>query len=155
MVIANTLVKASPLSPLPADKWQPPTPPSLKIKIDGSYHHQTKTSSIGGIVRDHNGVLIKAFVVATAADFALEAEIKAMLRGSNLCIQLEAQEVIFEGDSFLVWNNLTTDSGMPWKVIHLWKKLQESFLLIPCWHVTLIRHETNRITDALAKLKPP
>lgn len=37
----------------------------------------------------------------------------------------------------------------------LWKKLSEALSQIPSWKVVLIKRDSNRLADALAKLKPP
>lgn len=140
---------------IPADIWQRPPTNLYKCSVDGSFNSQSKTSGIGGIVRDHNGTLIQAFASATSAGSAIEAEIQALMRGAHLCLEMGIQEVIFEGDSSLVCHSLTSDLGIPWKLMLLWKKLRDALAKFNRWQVTLACRNENRLADALAKLGPP
>ncbi|XXG89748.1 hypothetical protein AAC387_Pa12g1678 [Persea americana] len=86
-----------------------------------------------------------------AAETPLEAKLLAFLRNAQLCLHLGIQDVIFEGDSFITWNNINTDACMPWRLMPLWKKLQHA--LDSRWQTILVRHNTNRLADALAKTR--
>ncbi|RWR76427.1 hypothetical protein CKAN_00486800 [Cinnamomum micranthum f. kanehirae] len=85
-----------------------------------------------------------AFAAVTIGESALEAEVKAMLRGSRMCLTLGIQNVIFESDSYIVWNSIVSELGMPWTLMPLWKKLRDSLDKIPSWHVLLTRRDANR-----------
>ncbi|KAJ8640692.1 hypothetical protein MRB53_017386 [Persea americana] len=71
-----------------------------------------------------------------------------------MCLDLSICDAIIEGDSFIIWNNIHSDSGMPWKMMPLWKNLRHTLAEIPRCKVLLIRRTTNRMADALAKLAP-
>ena len=120
-----------------------------------SFNHQTNTSGIGGIIRDHQGTSIQASATATVAASTLETELQAILRGARMCLDLNISDIIIEGDSFIIWNNINSKSGMPWKLMPLWKKLCHTLAHIPCWQVLLIRRSSNRLADALSKMGPP
>lgn len=80
------------------EDWYPPPPGTLKLNIDGSFHPDTGVAGIGCILRTDEGILIEAFASATTAHSALEAELKALLRGLTLCQNHHLQDVIIEGD---------------------------------------------------------
>lgn len=52
------------------------------------------------VIEKREEKLIHAFACATMASSALEAEMQAFLRGTQLCISQGISEVIIEGDSF-------------------------------------------------------
>ncbi|KAJ8640695.1 hypothetical protein MRB53_017389 [Persea americana] len=71
-----------------------------------------------------------------------------------MCLDLSICDAIIEGDSFIIWNNIHSDSGMPWKLMPLWKYLRHTLAQIPRCKVLLIPRTANRMADALAKLAP-
>ncbi|KAJ8640698.1 hypothetical protein MRB53_017392 [Persea americana] len=48
-----------------------------------------------------------------------------------MCLDLSICDAIIEGDSFIIWNNIHSDSGMPWKLMPLWKYLRHTLAQIP------------------------
>ena len=59
----------------------------MKLNFDGFYNPFTLTAGIGGIIRDSTGTLIMAFAGKVSADNALEAELKALIKGVELCVE--------------------------------------------------------------------
>lgn len=57
----------------------------LWARIDLCLSYTTGTAGIGGILCDDLGNLFRTFAAATVAYSALEAEMQAFLRGTQLC----------------------------------------------------------------------
>ena len=128
--VATDLIKASLPRGILATTWEPLPPNIPKPNVDGSFNPQTNTSGIGGVLRDHQGPLIQAFATTAHANSTLEAKLQAIPRGAKMCLDLSLIEVIIEGDSFIIWNNINCDSGMPWRLMNLWKNLRRTLAQI-------------------------
>ncbi|KAJ8646846.1 hypothetical protein MRB53_008594 [Persea americana] len=67
-------------------------------------------STNGGSTLTYLGPLFpEAFASAAVANSTLEAELTASLRGVRICLELSICDVIIEGDSLIIWNNLHYD----------------------------------------------
>lgn len=41
--------------------WAPPPLQTFKVNVDGSYRKSTNSAACGGLIRNSNGLLVKAF----------------------------------------------------------------------------------------------
>ncbi|KAJ8642144.1 hypothetical protein MRB53_018838 [Persea americana] len=86
---------------MPPQVWTT-TPQHYKLNVDGSFHTSNGTAGIGRIIRDSCGRLLLAFASATTTNSAIEAEMLALLRGTQPCVENGLTEDIVEGDSFII-----------------------------------------------------
>lgn len=109
--MVSTLLTTKNRHSIPPEIWTTPPPGTYKLNVYGSFNIANGTTGIGGIVRDCKGRLLQAFACAITANSAVEAEMKALLGGIQLCLQNELTDVIVEGGSFLIWNSITSNIG--------------------------------------------
>ncbi|XP_075080903.1 uncharacterized protein LOC142166221 [Nicotiana tabacum] len=78
----------------------------------------------GGLIRDHNGVLIGAFVEFYGDCNCNIAEVKAMRRGIKMCITKGLTNVIVESDSSIVLNLIKRIRKLPWRFNDIIEQIQ-------------------------------
>lgn len=152
--IAGTILNCPNNRSLPPATWSPPPANTHKLNVDGSFNPNARTAGIGGILRDAQGTIVQGFAAKIIAASPLEAELHALLRGIQVCNSTGVREVIIKGDSFIIWDSMSKDEGVPWTLMPLWKRIQLSIKSLARWRVDLIRWPANSILDHLTKLGP-
>ncbi|KAJ8615688.1 hypothetical protein MRB53_035060 [Persea americana] len=94
--MVSTLLTTKNRHPIPPENWTAPPPGTHKLNVDGSFHIANGTAGMGGIIHDCRGRLVQAFACAITANSAIEAEMKALLRGIQLCVQNNLTNAIVE-----------------------------------------------------------
>lgn len=84
--------------------WSKPEAHRYKLNVDGS--RKGYSSSGGGVVRDDHGDVVCAFSNPYDTDDIIEAEIRALLDGINMCGRNGITNVNIEFDASLVVNGL-------------------------------------------------
>ncbi|KAF7834213.1 reverse transcriptase [Senna tora] len=82
-------------------KWNPPKFSWWKLNSDGACLGNPGPFAIGGIIRDHMGNWVKGFSGFVGQGTALKAELWAIVRGSNLALDLGYNFLWIETDSLL------------------------------------------------------
>lgn len=90
-IITSAVNKGSP------SYWVAPSAGWLKMNVDASFI-STHRAATGGIIRDHSGVLIRAFSEKIVAPSPLCAELFAILSGLNLASDHHCTHLILESD---------------------------------------------------------
>jgi ribonuclease HI len=81
-------------------KWRRPPPGYVKINTDGGFEVASRSGATGAVIRDGNGVFIKATArKLSSVASALVAEAEAWRDGLRLLGQSGHQQVILETDS--------------------------------------------------------
>lgn len=70
----------------PSSPWIPPPSNLLKINLDASFDHITKTAGLAGVCRNDAGDWIKGFTWKSYYSSALEAELHAIRIGYHWVI---------------------------------------------------------------------
>lgn len=86
---------------VPPEVWGAPPQDWYKLNFDGSFHHQNQLAGIEGIVRNSSEDMAVASYAAVEAHNALEAEIKAIIRGVWICVDLNLGNILTERDSYI------------------------------------------------------
>lgn len=91
--------------------WMPPPEGWFKINVDGAHNDFSRNSACGGIVRDDHGNFVKGFNCNISRRLPLATELKALLYGMKVARNLSLRKVIFESDSLVIVNMIS--SGFP------------------------------------------
>lgn len=94
-------------------KWHPPST-GLKLNTDGSSKHGIATG--GGVIRGTDGQFTLAFCINFGTGTNMEAELKALLFGINLCSSNSITLSQIETDSMTLREFITSSTGIPWHV---------------------------------------
>lgn len=96
-----------------------------KLNTDGSALNNSGKIGGGGILRDHQGKLVYAFVVPLDIGTNNQAETQQVIHGVNWCMQHRYMKIILEVDSKLFMKWITANSIPPWQLHNFIKKLQQ------------------------------
>lgn len=83
-------------------RWLRPGTGRFKINLDGSSLGNLGLSGGGGVLRDHGGSLVAAFLTYFGQCSSIEAELRAALEGLKLCISLGFVHIDIECDSLVL-----------------------------------------------------
>ena len=133
--------------------WLPPSPSVYKVNFDGATFSDIATAGLGVVVRDSEGLVIAALserihLPPTVA--ALEA--LACKRSILFAIELGLQEVVFEGDSEVIFKLLTVEQPCMSAFGHI---IEDSHSLAARLRLATFTHtkrQGNNVADKLAKL---
>jgi hypothetical protein len=99
------------------EKWKKPPPGYVKINIDGGFEVASMSGATGAVIRDGNGVFMRAMArKLPSVASALVAEAEAWRDGLRLLGQSGHQQVILKSDSM--------------ELITLWRSREEQRLEI-------------------------
>lgn len=149
-------LKASPCPSITfTQTWVPPRPPICKLKFDGSYNPQQQTAGIGGIIRNDKGQLVVAYSDSIVASSAIEAELKALYQGLQLCQKEAIDQIIIEGDALDIIKPLQGFHNISWQFMFVWKRILCVLKTNFCWRISFYKRTGNQIVDLLSNLSPP
>lgn len=130
-------------------QWQPPMMGHLKLNTDGASKGNPGASGGGGVIRDHKGSVIFAFLHYYGVHHSLIAEMRALLDGLRYCSALSLAVTHVEVDSKLLVDILHGVSSCPWR-LHYW--IREAKLLLSQGNISVLHtlREGNMPADKLA-----
>ncbi|KAG6488356.1 hypothetical protein ZIOFF_049599 [Zingiber officinale] len=94
--------------------WRRPDDGWFKLNTDGSSRGNPGESSYGAIVRDHSGQVVVARQGVLGEGSNIRAELMAILRGLELCVDRQLSPIWLESDS-LVALHIIRSSGISWE----------------------------------------
>ena len=133
--------------------WLPPSPLVYKVNFDGATFSDIATAGLGVVVRDSEGLVIAALserirLPPTVA--ALEA--LACKRSILFAIELGLQEVVFEGDSEVIFKLLTAEQPCMSTFGHIIEDSRSLAARLRLATFTHTKRQGNNVADKLAKL---
>jgi ribonuclease HI len=134
--------------------WSPPITNSLKWNVDGSSLGKPGPSGIGGVLRNHNGILLGIFSMSAGILDSNVAELKAVVKAIELSAtncQLHHKHIIIESDSANVIRWMNNPYNRPWLHQILFSSIQR---LASCFGSITFTHsfrESNHMADHMAK----
>ncbi|KAL5578952.1 hypothetical protein UlMin_011394 [Ulmus minor] len=130
--------------------WSPPLEGWTKINFDAATCPSFSVAA--AVVRDWRGKVIKWQVRELLTSDPLEAEAAALEVAISLAIQESLTNVVFEGDSKLVIDNLV-DSSLTdlWQVSVCLDNYRFSLQSIPCWSAVFVPRSCNFCAHNLAR----
>ncbi|XP_062005568.1 uncharacterized protein LOC133722711 [Rosa rugosa] len=130
-----------------------PSPPFVKVNVDGAWDSKTYKSGIGVIIRNHRGQSIAGASILKSHNSPIEVEAEAVVKGLQLAAFLKLQNIILEGDCQELFHALNNSSSSPnWKISHMLNKVSHLKTLFTGIKWNWIPREANRVVDAAAKL---
>ena len=135
--------------------WQPPTFGVLKWNVDGSSLGKPGPAGVGGVLRDHEGLVKVIFSVPCGiidSNLAEVIAIRKALQVLSLKPEYHNVNIIVESDSFNAISWLTnSEVEIPWK-FHFERSLIDN-LKNQFYNVSFIHtlRENNSMADAFAK----
>ncbi|KAG6513034.1 hypothetical protein ZIOFF_031180 [Zingiber officinale] len=108
-------VRIRTLHTISAVQWRRPDDGWFKLNTDGSSRGNPGESSYGAIVRDHSGQVVVARQGVLGEGSNIRAELMAILRGLELCVDRQLFPIWLESDS-LVALHIIGSSGISWEL---------------------------------------
>ena len=133
--------------------WLPPLPSVYMVNFDGATCPDIAAAGLGVVVRDSEGLVIAALserIHLPPTMAALEA--LACRRSIVFAIELGLQDVVFEGDSEVIFKLLTAEQPCMSAFGHI---IEESRSLATTFRSATFTHtkrQGNNVADKLAKL---
>ena len=134
--------------------WSPPITNSFKWNVDGSSLGKSGPSGIGGVLRNHNGILLGIFSLSVGILDSNVAELKAVVKAIELSAsnyRLHHKHIIIECDSATVIRWMNNPHNRPWLHHNLFSSIQR---LASCFGSLTFTHsfrESNHMADHMAK----
>ncbi|GMJ04392.1 hypothetical protein HRI_004108400 [Hibiscus trionum] len=92
-------------------RWSAPTDPFVKVNFDASFKVNTRSSTIGVVIRDMEGYILRASsTVSYRVSSSFAAEAQATIKGLLLASDLGFSRIEVEGDSRSVITKLQSKS---------------------------------------------
>lgn len=116
--------------------WKKPDPGWLKCNSDGSFFHNGRSSSCGGVIRDERGNFIKGFMCKLNPCNALIAELHDLLYGIKTAKSINAGKVMPELDSLEIFEMVSKGYTT---ISYIKPLLEEAISLLrdPCWQTSI------------------
>ncbi|KAG6538552.1 hypothetical protein ZIOFF_003676 [Zingiber officinale] len=128
--------------------WRRPDDGWFKLNTDGSSRGNPGESAYGAIVRDHSGQVVVARQGVLGEGSNIRAELMAILRGLELCVDRQLSPIWLESDS-LVALHIIRSPGISWEfreeILRIRKLVRQHG--VRCTH---IYREGNAAADFLA-----
>ena len=137
------------------DLWFPPPGNDIKLNFDGSYKPITKTASIGGTIRSSARTLLLAYSGRIAAENSLEAELKALFKGTDLRKDMNITHLQIEGDCLILVNSLQKSDSLSCSFMETWGSLIPNLTKFQWWEASLSCRNANKVAYCLAKFDFP
>lgn len=131
-------------------RWKKPESGWVKLNTDGSVDRQN--SGFGGLLRDHRGSPICAFVSKAHHDDVFLVELWAVWRGLVLASRLRLKWIWVESDSESVVKTINKKQPYNAKATTCLKRIWELLKTFKNFRVTHSWRETNRAADYLSKM---
>ncbi|XP_060199098.1 uncharacterized protein LOC132627652 [Lycium barbarum] len=130
--------------------WKKPQIGWIKLNTDGSKNR--KRASLGGLLRDDEGVPICACISKVSCDDIYLVELLAIWRGLKLALNFGIKMIWVESDSMSAVKAINKEQPYNQKASsclqHIWKMLRK----FQKYQVTHSWRETNRAADYLSKM---
>lgn len=136
------------------ESWSPPPFGSLKWNVDASCSSIFESSSIGGVLRDHNGNFICMFSRPIPFMEINNAEVLAIHRALKIsasCERLMNLPIMIESDSVNAVKWCKQDKGGPWNMNFILNFIRGESRKSPGMSITYKGRASNMVADALAK----
>ena len=131
----------------------PPPPAQYKANSDGVIFQDTGTAGIGVVIRDSEGMVIAALSERITLPSTVEdVEALGCRKAISFSIELGLQDVVFEGDSEIIYKHLVSDSTCMTAFGHIIEDSRRLATRLRSVSFSHVRRKGNKVTDKLAKL---
>ena len=133
--------------------WLPPSPSVYKVNFDGATFPDIAMAGLGVVVRDSEGLVIAALLERIHLPPTVAAlEALACRRSILFAIELGLQEVVFEGDSEVIFKLLTAEQPCMSAFGHIIEDSRSLAARLRLATFTHTKRQGNNVADKLAKL---
>lgn len=113
------------------------------------------SQELGGILRNLDRMLIRAFAGIVTAAHHLEAELQAPVRGIEICIELGCSKIFIEGDCHLLVEMLQSHGDLSREFHITWHSLIQNLEHFDRWDAGFSKWDANKAADSLSRLYCP
>eukprot|EP00258_Populus_trichocarpa_P028500 XP_024444519.1 uncharacterized protein LOC112324681 [Populus trichocarpa] len=134
--------------------WSPPMTNRFKWNVDGSSIEKPGPSGIGGVLRNHHGILLGIFSLSVGILDSNVAELRAVIKAIELSASncfLHHKHIIIESDSANVISWMNNLHNRPWIHHKLFSSAQRLASCFDSITYTYSYRESNHMADHLAK----
>ena len=136
----------------PAHRLPPPLA-QYKANSDGAIFQDTGTTGIGVVIRDSEGMVIAALSERITLPSTVEdVEALACRKAISFSIELGLQDVVFEGDSKIIYKHLVLNSTCMTAFGHIIEDSRRLATRLRSVSFSHVRRKGNTVADKLAKL---
>ncbi|CAN1188831.1 Putative ribonuclease H protein At1g65750 [Linum perenne] len=130
--------------------WRPGDEGWSTLNTDGSRHHSTRSTAIGGVLRDSDGRFARAFCANIGDCSITRAELKAIIEGMRMAWDLGVDKLHIQTDSSTAVSTLLSTVDQTHQ--HFLLLLEYQDLLSRPWQVriTHVFREANQAADYMA-----
>jgi ribonuclease HI len=127
---------------------------SFKWNVDGSSLGKSGPSGIGGVLRNHNGIILGIFSLSVGILDSNVVELKAVVKAIELSAsncRLHHKHIIIESDSANVISWMNSPHNRPWRHHNLFSSIQRAASCFGSLTFTHSLRESNHMADHMAK----
>ena len=129
-----------------------PRPGKTKMNFDASFLQDSKSASMGMVIRDHNAnVICSSAQWLPCCDDAEEAEARALLVGLQTCLQVGIWSSEVETDCAAVFSAVNAPDKNLSKLCFISREINRIKEAGPLFSLSLAKRECNQVAHELAK----
>ncbi|KAL0456363.1 UNVERIFIED_CONTAM: hypothetical protein Slati_0975500 [Sesamum latifolium] len=129
--------------------WSKPGPRWYKLNTDGASKGNLGASGAGGLLRDHKGLVLFAFLEPLGISTNTSAELQALYRGLQICLEKGFHKVWIEVDTLHIIQLISKRRQGAWYHQTLLHKIRLCLAQMET-KISHIYREGNRAADLLA-----
>lgn len=106
-------------------RWNKPPEGKVKVNCDGSYKQITKKAAAGGLLRDEDGRILKAYQSYLHFSSVLFAELYSIWNGLEFCVQNHFCQVLMESDSKVALSLINCNrENWNWRLVNIISRIK-------------------------------
>ncbi|XP_077252387.1 uncharacterized protein LOC143891738 [Tasmannia lanceolata] len=129
--------------------WHKPKETKWKINTDASL--ELSTASLGGFIRDNDGMVVGLFSVEAPAEEIFLRELRAISKRFKLAKHHAASSLWIESDSLFTVQIILDKVNPPWKSQFLLREIHKNHHSFAEWHISHCWRGRNALADFLSK----
>ena len=133
--------------------WFPPLPQQFKANCDGALFHDINCGGLGVVIQNHEGLVISALAERVPLPPSVDdLEAMAWRRSVTFASEIGLQDVVFEGDSKVVFKHLTAAASSWASFVHITDEARALASNMRAASFSHVKHSGNAVADKLARL---
>ena len=141
-----------PVATTSTSRWCPPDQYWYKANYDGAVFKSSNTAGLGVVIRDWRGDILGVMAVRIPLPHSVpEVEALACRHAVSFAVDLGLQEIIFEGDSAIINQAITSGLSSPALYGHIVDDVFHLTLQLRSRKFSQVPRCCNKVADAFAK----
>ena len=133
-------------------KWNTPQDGWFTLNTDGAVKNNPGLAGAGGLIRDPLGRWVKGFSLGVGVTNSVAAELRGLLEGLKLALQLNISNLVVEMDALTIVNFINFRAPVNPLFKPLVCECRKILEIIPNKVIKHVFREANRCADFLAKM---